>query len=66
MKILHIINKWRTRSRSIDGRCKFYDTCQYCVKDHPTCLHDDEAGSGNGGKPYCGKYNENEMKEKYR
>jgi hypothetical protein len=60
-KIRFVVRKHRTRSRSIDGRCKFYDNCQWARKDGATCLCEDEASSG-----YCGKYRVNEVKEKYR
>lgn len=66
MKLLYLFNKWRNRSRSKGGRCKFYDNCQWVRKDSYTCLHDDEASMGNSGKPYCGKYTTMEMREKYR
>ena len=61
MKIIALINKWRSRSRSRGGRCKFYDNCQWVRKDGATCLDEEEASSG-----YCGKYAENEFREKFR
>jgi hypothetical protein len=60
IKLLDMYNKWKTRSRSIDGRCKFYDNCEWVAKDAATCLDNDEA------EWYCGKYKHNEFQEKFR
>ena len=60
MKLLYLFNKWRSRSRSKGGRCKFYDNCQWVQKEGATCLDDLEASG------FCGKYKTMQMKEKYR
>ena len=65
-KLRYKIYKWKTRAKSKDGRCKFYDSCEWVRKDGLTCLDDEEASMGAGGKPYCGKYELNEFREKNR
>ena len=39
-------------------KCKYYKTCKYVEIDGFTCKED-------GGGEYCGRWRENEEKEKY-